>query len=204
MAKVNMTAQLLQRRDTAANWTSSNPVLPAGQIAYETDTEKFKIGNGITAWNNLGYFVQGPTIFVAKLDPGTAPNVNYTKLVSLDSGNALPSSNMFQVSPWKRPFYIIVKAGMATDDSITDNIRIDKVDGTSISGGPYPVSGPNSTTTSWAVDDTLILEYEPTGKKFILIHTIPAASASVDTFISDAEIEEIVGLTLPYANGESF
>jgi hypothetical protein len=32
------------RRDTAANWTSTNPALATGEIGFETDTGKFKIG----------------------------------------------------------------------------------------------------------------------------------------------------------------
>lgn len=40
------------RRDTAANWTSTNPTLAAGEIGFETDTGKFKIGTGTLAWNN--------------------------------------------------------------------------------------------------------------------------------------------------------
>jgi len=50
-----MTSRLQQRRDTAANWTSNNPTLAAGEIGLETDTAKFKIGNGSTAWSSLGY-----------------------------------------------------------------------------------------------------------------------------------------------------
>jgi hypothetical protein len=42
-------------RDTAANWTSNNPTLPQGVLAYETDTLKWKLGDGSTAWNSLGY-----------------------------------------------------------------------------------------------------------------------------------------------------
>ena len=48
-----MTLQL--RRDTAANWTSTNPTLAAGQPGYETDTGRIKIGNGSTAWTSLAY-----------------------------------------------------------------------------------------------------------------------------------------------------
>lgn len=50
-----MTSRLQNRRDTAANWTSNNPTLAAGEIGYETDTSKFKIGDGSTAWNALAY-----------------------------------------------------------------------------------------------------------------------------------------------------
>lgn len=50
-----MTSRLQQRRDTAANWTSNNPILAAGEIGLETDTAKWKMGNGSTAWNSLSY-----------------------------------------------------------------------------------------------------------------------------------------------------
>jgi len=43
------------RRDTAANWTSTNPTLAAGEMGFETDTLLFKVGNGSTAWTSLAY-----------------------------------------------------------------------------------------------------------------------------------------------------
>ena len=50
-----MTSRLQNRRDTAANWTSNNPTLGAGEIGYETDTAKYQIGTGSTAWTSLAY-----------------------------------------------------------------------------------------------------------------------------------------------------
>jgi len=47
--------QIQIRRGTAAQWTSSNPILAAGEQGFETDTNKFKIGNGSTAWTSLAY-----------------------------------------------------------------------------------------------------------------------------------------------------
>jgi len=47
------------RRDTAANWTSSDPTLEVGEQGYETDTGKLKIGDGATAWTSLGYWTGG-------------------------------------------------------------------------------------------------------------------------------------------------
>jgi hypothetical protein len=44
------------KRDVAADWTSNNPTLAAGQPGYETDTGKIKFGDGATAWNSLAYF----------------------------------------------------------------------------------------------------------------------------------------------------
>lgn len=51
--------QIKLRRDTAANFTSKNPVLGVGEPAYETDTKKLKIGDGTTAYNSLDYFSSG-------------------------------------------------------------------------------------------------------------------------------------------------
>jgi hypothetical protein len=54
-----MTSRLQNRRDTAANWTTNNPTLAAGEIGYETDTGKFKIGTGSANWTTLGYTQNG-------------------------------------------------------------------------------------------------------------------------------------------------
>ena len=50
-----MAVQIQLRRDTAANWTTNDPTLAAGEFAIETDTDKYKIGDGSTAWTSLGY-----------------------------------------------------------------------------------------------------------------------------------------------------
>jgi hypothetical protein len=55
-----MATRLQQRRGTAAQWISTNagagPVLNAGEIGWESDTNKFKIGDGVNNWANLDYF----------------------------------------------------------------------------------------------------------------------------------------------------
>ena len=50
-----MSVQIQFRRDTAANWTSANPTLSAGELGLELDTFLYKIGDGSTAWTSLGY-----------------------------------------------------------------------------------------------------------------------------------------------------
>ena len=50
-----MAVQIQFRRDTAANWTSANPVLAQGELGLETDTARYKIGDGSTAWASLSY-----------------------------------------------------------------------------------------------------------------------------------------------------
>jgi hypothetical protein len=68
-----MTATIQVRRDTAANWTSVDPTLNAGEIGLETDTGSFKIGSGST-WN---------------LTPYSSPTIPIRASVSLDLDAAL-------------------------------------------------------------------------------------------------------------------
>jgi hypothetical protein len=82
-----LTALQKQRRDTAANWTSVNPTLLAGEIGIESDTNKWKVGTGSAAWTALAYMpgsqlsaypivnvdiAAGAEIAVSKLADGTA------------------------------------------------------------------------------------------------------------------------------------
>lgn len=64
-------ASQLQRRDTAANWASANPVLGSGELGLETDTGAYKIGDGATVWNSLSYHL--------------APRRDYVKTVTVAS-----------------------------------------------------------------------------------------------------------------------
>jgi len=50
------------RNGTAAEWTTANPVLLGGEIGVETDTRRYKIGDGATAWAGLSYYIDGVAI----------------------------------------------------------------------------------------------------------------------------------------------
>lgn len=55
------------RRDTAANWTSINPVLALGEPGLETNTRRVKYGDGTTAWNSLAYSGEAFTASITAL-----------------------------------------------------------------------------------------------------------------------------------------
>ena len=44
-----MATRMQQRRGTAQQWTDADPILAAGEIGFETDTNQFKIGDGVNA-----------------------------------------------------------------------------------------------------------------------------------------------------------
>lgn len=71
------------RRGTAAQWSAANPVLASGEMGFETDTSRFKLGNGSTAWSGLSYGgLVGPT---GPAGPSFSPNV--TSPITYDSGS---------------------------------------------------------------------------------------------------------------------
>lgn len=81
-----MGQRIRARRDTAANWTTTNPVLQAGEFALETNTNKVKIGDGATAWNALAYFagagsvgsmVEGVAVVNQSLNVSTSGSVSH-------------------------------------------------------------------------------------------------------------------------------
>lgn len=61
-----------QRIGSAAEWTSVNPVLFEGEAGHETDTGKWKLGDGITDWVGLAY------------KPGVMSVAGKTGIVTLD------------------------------------------------------------------------------------------------------------------------
>ena len=54
-----MAIEIQVRRDTAANWTAVDPLIAEGEMGLETDTNKFKFGDGVLIWSLLPYVATG-------------------------------------------------------------------------------------------------------------------------------------------------
>ena len=61
---ISINGKIWQRVDTSANWASENPILEDKEQGFDSTVKAFKIGDGVTAWNSLGYYY--PT---ANVDP---------------------------------------------------------------------------------------------------------------------------------------
>jgi len=99
-----MAQQILLRRDTAANWTSANPVLAQGEMALETDTRKYKIGDGMNAWNGLAYASFPSDVYTKEEVDALVMNdqwygVEWDTSVSLSSMTRIGESTLHQSLP---------------------------------------------------------------------------------------------------------
>jgi hypothetical protein len=65
------------RRGTESEWAYENPVLLEGELGYELDSNRFKVGDGVKHWIDLPYGAEGPAG-----PPGpTGPSVNIKGVV---------------------------------------------------------------------------------------------------------------------------
>lgn len=131
-----MSVKIQLKRTTASAWTSLNPTLDVGEIGFETDTKKFKIGDGSTAWTSLPYSI------TANLASGTLNDLGDVTITSAANGDFLR---------WNGSAWINDAVNLSTDTvgSFVQSL----VAGTGITLANN--SGENSTPTV-AVDTTVI------------------------------------------------
>ena len=79
------TVRVQIRKDTASNWTSTNPTLASGEFGFETDTGYVKIGDGSTAWTTLRYIAEWQLID----GDGTTVEMNTGHTLTLTEGTGI-------------------------------------------------------------------------------------------------------------------
>lgn len=113
------------RRGTAAEWTAANPVLAAGEPGFEKDTNKLKIGDGVTTWSLLPYFVNEsalvPNVQTINAQTGTTFTPALTdsgKLVSLSNTSGitvtLPQDSAVPFPVGSRIDFVSLNTGLVT------------------------------------------------------------------------------------------
>ena len=139
--------KMAQRRDTAANWTSANPTLLAGEIGIESDTNKIKLGTGSASWTALGYtpWSQVSTYPLVNADIASAAAIAYSKLATLTSGNIVLGSS----------------ANVATSTAVTGDVTISNTGVTAIASGVIVNADINA---SAAIVDTKLATIATAGK----------------------------------------
>lgn len=126
------------RRGTSAaganQWT--NQVLYAGEVGYETDTGRFKIGDGTTAWGSLEYAAVAAADFVAgsgvTLSSGTnGSTLTISSIINAGSGISVSESSGIYTISLSDP---TVNAGdvVGLDEAIDDRVDALLVEGNGI------------------------------------------------------------------------
>lgn len=75
-----MATKIQIRRDTLSNWTVNNPVLSSGELAFVTDNNRIKVGNGSSAFTALSYLEADA--YIDSVILGTDTTGNYVTQVS--------------------------------------------------------------------------------------------------------------------------
>lgn len=107
------------RRDSTINWATDNPVLAVGETGWDTDLLKVKLGDGVTAWNDLPYAIDGPEGEVDTV-AGVSPVLGDIPVGALKTALDLPDNSVitvgfddsadFQVSDFPTPNACITAA----------------------------------------------------------------------------------------------
>jgi hypothetical protein len=149
-----MATRMQQRRGTAAQWTSANPILAAGEIGYETDTGKFKIGNGSSTWSALNYYVDANAILDGA--PGVLDTLNelaaslgddpafFTTVATNLSNHESDTTNVHGIAN---------TANLATLDDVSDAVSNATVDQSTLAGEGIDW---NSGTSQFDIDNTVV------------------------------------------------
>ena len=118
---VTLTALQKQRRDTASNWTSNNTVLLAGEWGIESDTKRFKIGDGTTAWQSLDYVPIPDTnrLLAGNLTVGGDFTVNGTT-TTIDTTNLVVEDKNIEIGKVSTPTDTTADGGGLTLKGSTD------------------------------------------------------------------------------------
>lgn len=127
-----MAVQIQLRNDTAANWTTENPTLAAGEVGVETDTGSVKVGDGTTAWTSLGYFgvgsayVDGAIANLVDSSPGTLDTLNELAAALGDDANFASTVTTALATKVEKTNGTVTTA--ATDQTVVRNITLSTSD----------------------------------------------------------------------------
>jgi len=173
-----MATRMQQRRGTASQWTSSNegagPILNAGEIGWESDTNKFKIGDGVSYWSALTYFVDATDVIASSL----GAYLQDSDVGAISGVAGLDASKNLVV-----PGTSIHIEG-ATDN--TNETTLTVVDPTA----DRTITFPDATGTVAILDATQTL----TNKSISLgSNTVTSTLAQLNTAVSDADVASLAG-----------
>ena len=125
-----MAVQIQFRRGTASAWTAADPTLAAGELAIETDTDYYKIGDGSTAWTSLGY---------SSLPSGSAPLASPTFTGTVTMADLIVNGTTSTIN----------SATLTVDDKNIELGSVASPSDTTADGGGITLKGASDKTFNW-------------------------------------------------------
>ena len=225
-----MATRMQQRRGTAAQWISTNagagPVLNAGEIGWESDTNKFKIGDGTNNWSSLDYFADvdstvNPAFGTSITFEGatadsyetilqvTDPTADRTITLPNVTGTVITTGNLSDIT----------NIGVFTSTITMEGSSADDFELTLSAGNPTAdrtITFPDATGTVALTTDIAAGTVTETGTQTLTnksislgSNTVTSTLAQLNTAISDADVASLAGtetlsnktLTTPTING---
>ena len=218
-----MATRMQQRRGTASQWTSANPVLNAGELGWESDTNKFKIGDGTNHWADLDYFIDAnstvnPAFGTSIVFEGatadsyettlqvTDPTADRTITLPNVDGTVITTGNLSDIT----------NIGVFTSTITMEGSTANDFELTLSAGDPTAdrtITFPDSTGTVALTSDITVTASSTNtfSNKSISLgsNTVTSTLAELNTAISDADVATLAGtetltnktLTTPTING---
>jgi hypothetical protein len=219
-----MATRMQQRRGTAAQWISTNggagPVLNAGEMGWESDTNKFKIGDGVNNWTSLDYFSDinstvDPAFGSSITFEGATANAFETTLTVTDptadrtitfpdaTGTVALTSDIAELSQDAVDAALTAGTGITKTYNDGANTLTIAVDTTTIQARVADVSdteigylnGVTSAIQTQLDDKSTASKTETLTNKSISLasNTVTSTLAQLNTAISDADVATIAG-----------
>jgi hypothetical protein len=209
-----MATRMQQRRGTAAQWISTNagagPVLNAGEIGWESDTNKFKIGDGVNNWTSLDYFADvdstvNPAFGTSITFEGatadsyetilqvTDPTADRTITLPNVTGTVITTGNLSDIT----------NIGVFTSTITMEGSSADDFELTLSAGNPTAdrtITFPDATGTVALTTDIAAGTVTETGTQTLTnksislgSNTVTSTLAQLNTAVSDADVASLAG-----------
>jgi len=202
-----MATRMQQRRGTASQWTSANPVLNAGEMGWESDSNKFKIGDGTNHWADLDYFIDAnstvnPSFGTSIVFEGATADSYETTLAVTDptadrtitlpnvTGTVITTGNLSDITD----------IGVFTSTIVMEGSTADAHELTLSAGDPTAdrtITFPDATGTVALTSDIAVTASSTTtfSNKSISLgsNTVTSTLAQLNTAISDADVASLAG-----------
>lgn len=175
-----------QRRDTAANWASANPVLQEGEVGWDTTSKRSKLGDGIFPWNDLDYTNPAGVVTVNGRDGAvvlTAADVDLGAVDNTDD-NSKPVSGPQQAALDEKVDAAYVAAAIAAAGALQRPVgsiylSVDPTNPSTFFGGTWVAWGSGRVPVGVDAGQTEFDTVEETGGE--KTHTLTAAEIPAHT-----------------------